>query len=149
MHVTGQCLCGYIKYEATVDENLVVICHCTSCQRNSATAFGFVVGTTEDAFSLVTGSLSSYESEADSGTMRSRTFCPKCGTRIYAKSVGQTTEGSIGFVGLRAGSVDQRDKLVPRFQVWCRSAQPWALIDSLPQFEKQPTPDEIEAIIST
>ncbi len=47
----------------------------------------------------ITGSLSSYESESDSGTVRSRTFCPKCGTRIYAKTVGERTEGGIGFVG--------------------------------------------------
>ena len=148
MHVTGQCLCGYIRYEATVNEKLVLICHCTNCQRNSATAFGFVVGTTEEAFNLLTGSLSSYESESDSGTVRSRTFCSRCGTRIYAKTVGERTERGIAFVGLRAGSVDQRDKLIPKLQIWCRSAQPWALIPSIPQFDKQPTADEFEAIIS-
>ena len=77
--------------------------------------------------------MKSYESVADSGTLRSRTFCPECGTRIYAVTVG---EGS-SFMGLRVGTCDQRDQLVPTVQMWCRSAQPWAVIDGIPQLEKQ------------
>lgn len=133
MHVTGHCFCGHIQYTATIDESLVAICHCTSCQRNSGTAFGVVVNIVDDSFKLLSGTLKSYESIADSGTLRSRTFCPECGTRIYAKTVG---DGS-GFTGLRVGTCDQRDELVPNLQMWCRSAQPWALLDSIPQLEKQ------------
>ena len=133
MNVTGHCFCGHIQYTATVNEEFVAICHCTSCQRNSGTAYGVVVGIVDDSFKLLSGTLKSYESYADSGTLRSRTFCAECGTRIYAKSVG---EGS-PFVGLRVGTCDQRDQLTPSIQMWCRSAQPWALLDSIPQHEKQ------------
>lgn len=147
MRVTGNCFCEAIKYEAEVDDDLVIICHCTSCQRNSATAFGVVVATTEEDFDLVEGTLSSYESVADSGTLRSRTFCRDCGTRIYAKTVGATAASGLQYVGVRVGTIDQRDKLIPKIQVWCRSAQPWALIDSIPQFEKQPTTEEIELVL--
>ena len=108
MHVSGHCFCGFVQYEAEVDENSVVICHCTSCQRNAATAFGVVVPTSEEDFKLLAGTLASYESLADSGTMRSRTFCPKCGTRIYAKTVGEGTDGGIKFVGLRVGAIELR-----------------------------------------
>jgi hypothetical protein len=142
MQVTGKCFCGYVSYEATIDESLVIVCHCTSCQRHSGTAYGVVAGITDESFSLVSGQLASYESVADSGSMRSRTFCPKCGTRIHARTVGE----GMGFFGLRTGTVDQRDKLVPKAQIWCRSAQGWALVDSLPQYEKQPTADEFDEI---
>ena len=133
MDVTGHCFCGHIQYTATIDESLVAICHCTSCQRNSGTAYGVVVNIVNDSFNLLSGELKSFESYADSGTLRSRTFCPECGTRIYAKSVG---EGS-PFVGLRVGTCDQRDQLVPNIQMWCRSAQPWAILDGVKQLEKQ------------
>jgi len=145
MQVTGRCLCGHISYEADVNENLVVICHCTTCQRHSGTTFGTVVGINGDSFKLLSGKLKSYESVADSGNLRSRTFCPECGTRIYAKTVGDKP----GFVGLRAGTVDQRDQLVPKMQTWCRSAQPWALIDSLPQIETQPGAEDFARIAAS
>lgn len=144
MKVTGHCFCKYIQYQAIVNEDLVIICHCTSCQRNSGTAYGVVVGIVGDSFSLESGELKSYESKADSGSIRSRTFCPNCGTRIYAKTIGDGTS----FVGLRVGTVDQRELLKPHMQVWCRSAQPWALIDSIPKIEKQQSmgkPTEIDA----
>jgi len=145
MDVTGQCFCGFVQYKATVNENIVIVCHCTSCQRHSGTAFGVVVGIVDDSFTLISGSLKSYESVADSGSVRARTFCPECGTRIFAKAIGE----GMSFVGLRVGTVDQRDALVPRLQIWCRSAQPWALIDSIAHFEKQPTMEEIEAVVSS
>jgi hypothetical protein len=144
VEVTGRCLCEFVRYEATVNENLVIICHCTSCQRHSGTAFGVVVGIVDDAFTLTSGSLETHESVADSGSVRARTFCPRCGTRIYAKTVGEGTP----FFGLRTGTVDQRDKLIPKLQVWCRSAQPWALLESLPKYDKQPTLDEFSALVS-
>lgn len=133
MKVTGHCYCKHIQYTATIDESLVAICHCTSCQRNSGTAFGVVVNIVDDSFKLLSGTLKSYESYADSGSLRSRTFCPECGTRIYASTVG---EGS-SFTGLRVGTCDQRDQLVPTVQLWCRSALPWAVFESIPQLEKQ------------
>ena len=32
MRIEGQCHCGRIAYEATVDPDTVGICHCTDCQ---------------------------------------------------------------------------------------------------------------------
>ena len=139
MRVTGKCFCGHIQYTATVNDKLVIVCHCTSCQRHSGTAYGVVVGIVNDSFSIISGSLKSYESVADSGSVRSRTFCPECGTRLYAETIGE----GMSFVGLRVGTIDQRDLLKPNVQVWCRSAQSWALIDSIPKYEKQPAIDEL------
>ncbi len=133
MDVTGHCFCEHIKYTATIDESLVAICHCTICQRNSGTAFGVVVNIVNDSFKLLSGELKSYESYADSGNLRSRTFCAECGTRIYAVTVG---EGS-SFMGLRVGTCDQRDQLTPNIQMWCRSALPWAVIEGIPKLDKQ------------
>jgi len=140
MHVTGKCFCGFVRYEAEVNENLVGICHCTSCQGNSGSAFRVVVFGDENGFRLTGGELTDFQHVADSGATRSRPFCPKCGTQIYAKSVDG---GGLPFMGFRVGTIDQRDQLVPKLQIWCRSAQPWAIIDSLPQFETQPSSDEM------
>ena len=140
MHVTGRCFCGDVQYEAEVNEKQVGICHCTSCQRNSGTAFRVTVYGDGENFRLISGELSTFEHVADSGATRSRAFCPKCGTHIYVRSIGG---GGIPMWGFRVGTIDQRDKLVPNAQGWCRSAQPWAIIESLPQIATQLGAEEI------
>ena len=44
MKVDGGCLCGNIKYVAEVDQETATVCHCTDCQVNSGSAFGYVIG---------------------------------------------------------------------------------------------------------
>lgn len=140
MHVTGKCFCGDVQYEAEVNETTVGVCHCTSCQVNSGSAYRVTVYGDGDSFTLISGELSTFEHVADSGATRSRAFCPKCGTHIYVRSIGG---GGVPMWGFRVGTIDQRDTLVPKAQLWCRSAQQWAIIDSLPQHETQPGAEEI------
>lgn len=87
------------------------------CDRSCA-GVGFV----DDGFRLLSGELKSYEKVADSGTVRSRTFCPECGTNVYACTAGESTS----FFGLRVGTIRQRRALTPRTRVWARSALPWS-----------------------
>ncbi len=135
MKIDGNCLCGHITYEAEIDPESVTICHCTDCQTHSATAYGVVVGIVDKEFRLLGGELKTYEKIAESGTVRALTFCPECGTRIHAKTVG---EGS-SFFGLRVGTVRQRDRLKPSLQVWCRSARDWVSdLRAIPQIDEQP-----------
>ena len=135
MQIDGGCLCGHITYEAIVDPDKIVICHCTDCQTHSGTAFGVVVGVADGQFQLLSGTLKTFEKIAESGTRRALAFCPECGTRIHATTVG---DGS-AFFGLRVGTVNQRDQLTPKLQVWARSAQGWLEeLASIPKFEQQP-----------
>lgn len=134
MLIDGKCLCGQITYRAEIDPELCAVCHCMDCQNHSASAFGVVVHIS-GAFELLTGGLKTYVKTADSGTRRALTFCRDCGTRIYARTVG---EGS-PFWGLRVGTITQRDRLRPRKQVWCASALPWIWnLDGLPRDDGQP-----------
>ena len=135
MKVEGGCFCQSLRYEAVVDPETVAICHCTDCQTHSGAAYGVVVGILEEEFHLLSGELKIYKKVADSGTVRALAFCPDCGTRLYAKTVG---EGST-FFGLRVGTVRQRDQLAPKRQIWCQSAQGWVHnLQGIPQHEKQP-----------
>ena len=69
---------------------------------------------------------------ADSGARRLLSFCPDCGTRIHASS----PDDPMGYMGLRLGTVDQRADLAPKWQVYCRSAQPWVRdLSGLRQYE--------------
>jgi len=121
MKITGGCHCGQITYEADIDEDKIGICHCTDCQVLSGSAFRTVVFTIGDCFNLLTGKLKIYTKIAESGAERIQTFCPNCGSPIYSTSTSDIDRQ----YSIRLGTVNQRDGMVPKFQIWCRSSQSW------------------------
>jgi hypothetical protein len=131
MKIDGGCHCGSIRYEAEVDLDTVVICHCTDCQTFSGSAFRTVVQTKPGTFTLLAGVPKVYVKTAESGNKRQQTFCPECGTPLYSAPV----VGEPRVMVLRVGGIRQRDQLVPRDQYWCRSSQPW--LSQLPTIKKQ------------
>ena len=138
MKVDGGCHCGNIRYEAEVDPARVVICHCTDCQTLSGSAFRTVVSTREGSFRLLSGAPKVYVRTAESGNQREQTFCPDCGTPLYSAPVG----GGAETVGLRVGTVRQRDQLIPSSQFWFRSSQTWLQrLSMMKKTEKQPVFD--------
>ena len=144
MKVDGKCFCGHVTYEAEVDPAKVAVCHCSDCQNHSGTAYGVVVGVVDEQFRLLGGTLKTYEKIADSGTRRALAFCPECGTRIHARTVGE----GWSFFSLRVGTVRQRDRLKPKIQVWCRSAQDWVFdLSALPKFDTQPSGEEMARLL--
>jgi hypothetical protein len=121
MKIDGGCHCGAITYEADIDPDQVVICHCTDCQTLSGSAFRTVALIAPENFKLLTGSPKTYVKTAQSGTKRAQTFCADCGTPINSAPVGNTP----GLLGIRLGTVRQRTALPPKMQTWAGSAQPW------------------------
>lgn len=122
MEIDGQCHCGTITYRAILDPERIVVCHCTDCQSLSGSAFRTVAFTQTDAFEVLTGTIKIYvKTSADSGNPRAQGFCGDCGSAIYATSVGEGPK----VYGLRTGTITQRAALIPKQQVWHRSALPW------------------------
>lgn len=134
MQIDGGCHCGRIRYEAIVDPDRVGICHCTDCQTLSGSAFRTFVFAPRESFRLLAGEPTIYAKTAESGARRAQAFCPECGTPIYSAELGDSP-----FFSIRAGTARQRAELVPKAQIWCRSALPWvASLDAIPRFSGQP-----------
>ena len=130
--IDGSCLCGQIRYEATIDDTKVRICHCTQCQVHSASAFRTGVLVHSDHFKLTQGELKTYIKTAESGQPRILTFCANCGTSIYGSGLEDQT-----FLSLRLGTATQSAELVPSAHMWHRSAMPWlSRLTDLPVYEK-------------
>jgi hypothetical protein len=128
---------------AEIDPNRVIICHCTDCQTLSGSAFRTVVFTHEDTFKLLSGELKVYVKTGESGTKRPQCFCPECGTPIYSSTMGEGPKVHV----IRVGTVRQRDQLVPKAQLWCRSSQDWlSNLCSISKMEKQPVFDQRGAV---
>ncbi len=122
MKIDGGCHCGYITYEAEIDPAEVTICHCTDCQTLSGSAFRTAVPAAREAFVLRGGPPKIYVKTAESGAKRVQAFCPECGTSIYSTAAGEAR-----IFMIRVGTTRQRAELVPKTQIWCRSALGWVM----------------------
>ena len=122
MHVDGRCYCGAIAYAAEIDPEGAAICHCTDCQSFSGSPFRASVPAKFEDFALVRGAPKIYVKTADSGAKRAQAFCGECGAPIYASAAENPT-----VLNLRLGALRQRAEIVPRRQIWRRSALDWAL----------------------
>src|ERR1700675_151005 len=130
--ITDAAHCGEITYEAEVDPNAMLICHCTDCQTLTGSAFRAVVTAPAAQFVLRTGIPKSYVKTAESGNKRRHTFCGNCGTPIYSCAVDNPQSYS-----LRIGAITQRAAFSPQRQIWRRSGLNW--VDTLTAV---PTSDE-------
>jgi hypothetical protein len=121
MKIDGRCHCGYITYEADIDPEKVMICHCSDCQTLSGSAFRTVAFTHQDTFKLLSGTPKIYVKATESGTKRPQAFCPECGTPIYSSTIGDGPKVHV----IRVGTARQRKELIPKVQIWYRSSQQW------------------------
>lgn len=122
MKIDGACHCGAIAYEAEVDPEKTGICHCSDCQVLTGTAYRVTVPATEENYRITRGTPKIYiKTTADSGAHRAQAFCADCGSPLYATSVGDGPK----VYGIRVGTARQRASLVPKREIWHRSALPW------------------------
>src|SRR5262249_46900193 len=108
-----------ISYEADIDPDRVIICHCTDCQNISGGPYRANVPVLPTNLRL-TGELKTYVKRADSGAEVATAFCENCGAAVYS-----ARRDNPQYFNLRLGAVKQRAQLPPRIQGFCRSAMPW------------------------
>ena len=128
----GGCHCGAIQYEAEIDPEQVLICHCTDCQSLSGSAYRTVAFVPEDKFQLLKGQPKVYVKIAESGNEREQSFCDTCGSPIYS---APHSEPGDRVLGIRVGTLEIRDQLKPKKQYYKHSsALDW--VDDLTDIEE-------------
>jgi hypothetical protein len=133
--ISGHCLCGNVTYSADAEPVAQALCHCTSCQRQTGTAFSIVIGVPAAVFIVEGDTLASFPTTGEvHGTTTLRHFCSNCGSPIYS-SVAAMPE----VVYIKAGTLDDASWLTPNAEVWTRSALPWSPhLENAAQFETMP-----------
>lgn len=76
--VSGGCMCGAIRYEATGTPVNANFCHCESCRRHTSSPVVALVGYPLTQVSFTKGERKIYESSPGVG----RAFCGDCGTPL-------------------------------------------------------------------
>ena len=133
MKIDGACLCGAIAFEAEADPDKVVVCHCLDCQILSGAPYRASVPVRSDNLTFTRGTPKVYVKIAESGNRRALGFCGECGSPFYSTTVDTPPE----LYMLRIGAVRQRDQLVPKRQIWRKSALSWVEhVAELESFQK-------------
>lgn len=121
MSITGQCLCGQIKYEFNNAPAMTGVCHCKNCQRQAGSSYSTLAVVPKNDFKFTAGKPKLYEdSDTASGNTVRRYFCGNCGSPIYSAVPSQPDN-----VFLKTGTLDDTSGFRPMFHVWCDSKQNW------------------------
>ncbi len=124
---TGGCQCGAVRYEITAKPLTLYACHCTDCQKQSASAFGMTFRIKGESLEITKGTTREWHTVADSGNAKVAHFCGDCGTRLYNAPARHP-----GALSIKAGTLDDTSWLQPVGSVWTRSAQPWVAVPPSP-----------------
>jgi hypothetical protein len=102
------------------------VCHCSNCQRQTASAFSTIVGVPSNALTVEGEALASFKTISEGyDSTTERHFCSTCGSPVFS-----TIEAMPQLAWLKAGTIDDISWFEPTAEIWTSSAQPWA-----PHFE--------------
>lgn len=130
---TGRCACGGLSYSVRGEPVAMNDCQCRQCQRDSGTGHSSYL-TFAGAEVQVEGAYSCWEVSGDQGTIKSRAFCPTCGTLAFMRFPAMPSL----FI-IRAGTLDEPARYVPQMVFWTSAAQAWDRVDSaIAAFDRMP-----------
>jgi len=130
----GGCQCGALRYEIREEPKTLYACHCTECQRQSASAFSLSLVVARDSVAITAGTPKRWRRVHESGRVIHCIFCGNCGVRLYHEP-----ERNLAVTIIKPGTLDETSWLYPVGHVWTRSAQPWPGIpEDTVNYEAQP-----------
>jgi len=118
--LTGQCLCGAVRYEARERPVYAFHCYCATCRRESGAGHLTIVSFREEAVTMLGALKMIAPSRAEGAEPIPRYFCPMCGTTMFAKPSADR-----GFINIRAGTLDGIVALDIADSEFSCHAQPW------------------------
>jgi len=130
---TGGCACGAIRYEIPTEPVMTNDCQCRDCQHESGTGHGSHLTFARTLVTL-TGEAQHWDMVGDSGNVKTRGFCPNCGSPVYLVFAAMPDLFSV-----RAASLDDPARYQPQMVTYGVRGHAWDRVDpALPKFEKMP-----------
>lgn len=120
LSITGGCLCGAIRYEATKAPHYTGYCHCTMCQKGLGNLFGTFVCFRTAKFRYLADEPEWYVRD---DRIR-RGFCRKCGSPIaYQKP-------DTDWLAIWYGTLDDRETYLPQAHTHSGTKLSWVDIQA-------------------
>jgi len=131
--ITGGCLCGAIRYQATDAPRMAGYCFCADCRKASGSGFMPFMGFAAEALRF-TGETRQHVTRSIRGSDAVRNFCPLCGGPVFGGVVGTDTSHTI-----YAGSLDDPSQFRPTIAIFARDRPDWvAMPAGLTVYETMP-----------
>lgn len=118
---------------------VTMACHCTGCQRMTASAFSLSSLYPAGAFEITAG-------EPVIGGLRGATrhfFCPSCLSWLFTRP-----EGLPDFINVRATMLDDARSFRPFVETYTSEKLPWATTGARHAFERFPPPESFPALLA-
>lgn len=130
---TGGCACGAIRYEIPSEPIFQNHCQCLDCQHKSGTGHGSYLSFMRGGVKQ-TGSAALWDMVGDSGNVKTRAFCPACGSPVYI-----TYAAMPDVITVHAASLDDPSRFKPQAVTYAVRGYEWDVLDpALTRFEKMP-----------
>jgi hypothetical protein len=130
---TGGCACGAIRYEIAGEPVFSNDCQCRDCQRESGTGHLSHLTFARTGVTLK-GEAGHWDMVGDSGNVKTRHFCPTCGSPVY-----MTFTAMPDMFTVRAASLDDPARYKPQVVTYHVRGHAWDHLDpALPKFDKMP-----------
>ena len=132
--LSGKCLCNKVSYSCNSEPTAIFgYCHCKDCRKATGSVFGTNLFFSENNVEI-NGKLSSFKHISDTGSTMTKFFCPCCGSlNVWKKWLKKNV------ISIRAGTVDQINKIKPTINIFMDSKVPSTSIDKkLKQTNRMP-----------
>ncbi len=127
---TGGCLCGAVRYEATGEPRLGLLCHCKMCQRASGAPVAALLFMDASNVTVTNGQTRS----VPFSHRASREICNTCAGPLFFRR-----EARPELRAIYVGSLDDPSSFRPSMHVCVSSAMPWLDIrDHAPRYDEKP-----------
>jgi hypothetical protein len=134
----GGCRCGQVRLRVSAPPLLTMACHCTGCQRMSASAYSLSVAVPSEGFAVTQG-------EPVIGGLHGAShhhFCPYCMSWMFTR-----TEGFDFFVNVRATMLDDHSWFAPYIETWTSEKLPWATTPAVHSYEAVPPLETYQRLV--
>ena len=128
--VEGACMCGQVKLRVSAPPIITMACHCTGCQKLSASAFSLTAMFPTEAVEVI--------GETAIGALHGEStyeYCPRCLNWLLTRPAG------LPFVNVRPTMFEVEAWSTPFIESHISERLPWARTAARHSFAKFPDPE--------
>ena len=134
----GSCRCGATHIELNAAPFMTSACHCTGCQKMSASAFSLTAMVPAEAFRVTAGEP---VKGGIQGPRLDHYFCPDCKSWMFTRIEG------MDFVNVRSAMLDDAQWTEPFIETMTAEKLPWAQTPARHSFPGFPAPEDYQRLM--
>jgi hypothetical protein len=126
-------MCGRVRLRVSAPPIMTMACHCTGCQKLSASAFSLTAMIPAEAFEVIRG-------EPAVGALHGASqyrYCPNCMNWLFTQPAGMNM-----FVNVRPTMFDVPAWSTPFIESFISERLPWATTSAKHSYDKFPAPEQ-------